>query len=72
MKWTDLIDRIILTYNNKLVHSTTGLMPKEARHPSNELEANVNMQLKAKPNRKDPDIKLENKAYIYIYYTILI
>ena len=49
---TDLIHPILLTYNSKLVHSATGLTPKEARDPSNELEAYANMKLKAKHNRK--------------------
>ena len=52
MQWADLIYPILLTYNNKLVQSPTGLTPQEARDPPNELEAHVNMILKAKHKRK--------------------
>ena len=48
MQWAHPIYPILLTYNNKLLHSPTGLTPKEARDPPNELEAYVNMKLKAK------------------------
>ena len=57
---------ILLTYNNKLVHSATGLTPKEARDPSNELEADVNMQLQATRNIKYPELKVGDTVYIYM------
>ena len=43
---------IILTYKNKMVHSSTGLAPNEARKPQYELTAYLHMTLKAKHNRK--------------------
>ena len=52
MQWTDLIYPIQLTYNNKKVHSSTGLTPNEARKPSNELESFINMKMRAKHNRQ--------------------
>ena len=64
-QWTDLIFPILLTYNNKLVHSATGLTPKDARLPSNELTAYVNMSLQAKHQKKYPEIKVGDKVYIY-------
>lgn len=66
MQWVDLIYPILLTYNNKLVHSSTGLTPNEARKPSNELEAYINIKMKAKQNRKYPEIKVGDKVYIYM------
>ena len=66
MQLVYLIYPILLTYNNKLVHSPTGLTPIEARDPSNELEANVNMQLKAQRN-----IKYSEILYIYLKRTKL-
>ena len=48
---------ILLTYNNKMVHSSTGLTPNEARKPQNELTAYLNMTLKAKHIIKYPEIK---------------
>ena len=34
-QWVDLVFEILLTYNNKLVHRTTGLVPSEARKEEN-------------------------------------
>ena len=65
MQRFDLIYPILLAYNNKLVHSATGLTPKEARDPSNELEAYINMKLKAKHTRNNPHINVGDKVYIY-------
>lgn len=31
IQWTDYIFEIMITYNNKMVHSATGLTPKEAK-----------------------------------------
>ncbi|MFM7980590.1 MAG: hypothetical protein ACKPKO_14855, partial [Candidatus Fonsibacter sp.] len=64
-QWTDLIFPILLTYNNKLVPSATGLTPKDARLPSNELTAYVSMSLQAKHQKKNPEIKVGDKVYIY-------
>ena len=36
-QWTDLIYPILLTYSNKLAHSSTDFTPKEARTHENEL-----------------------------------
>ena len=40
IQWTDYIFEILLTYNNKMVHSAHKLTPKDARKPSNELKVN--------------------------------
>ena len=47
MQWADLIYVILLTYNNKIVHSAIPLTPKEASGPSNEQEAYANLNWKA-------------------------
>ena len=63
--WTQLIYPILLTYNNKLVHSATEMTPKEATKPENELNANVNMKLKAKHSRRYPVLSVGDKVHIY-------
>ena len=37
--WSDYIFEILLTYNNKMVRSTTELAPNEARKPQSELKS---------------------------------
>ena len=53
-QWTELIYPILLTYNNKLVHSDTEMTPKEGSKQVYELQVFVNLKLKAKHSRKYP------------------
>ena len=41
-----------------MIYSATNFTPNDAERPSYELMTNMNMQLKAKHNRKYPDIKI--------------
>jgi hypothetical protein len=65
IQWTDYIYPILLTYNNKMKHSAIGMTPNEARKPENELEAYVNMKMKAKHSRLYPNIAVDDKVKIY-------
>ena len=67
MHWVYLIHSILLSFNSKLVHSAFALTPKEAREPSKEVAANVNMKLQANHNRKCLELNVGDKVYIYIY-----
>ena len=64
IQWTDYILEIMLTYNNKDVHSATGLIPNEARKEKNELKARVNVAMKARKDRIYPSIKVGDKVKI--------
>ena len=64
-QWTDHIGYVLLTYNHKMIHRTTHMTPYDARKPKNELEVKHNIILKAKHNRKYPDINVGDKAKIY-------
>ena len=66
VQWTKYIYPILLTYNNKMVHSSTGLTPNDARKPQNELTVYLNMTLKAKRIRKYPDINIGDKVFIFM------
>ena len=63
--WTQLIYPILLTYNNKLLHSGTGMTPEAATEPENELNAYVNLKLKAKHSRRYPPLTVGDKVHIY-------
>ena len=64
-QWNDYIFEILLTYNNKLKHSSTKFTPNEARQEKNELTIKLNMELHKKHNRKYPVIQLGDKVKIY-------
>ena len=56
---------ILLTYNNKLKHSSTKFTPNEARNNKNELNVKINMLMNQKHNRKYPILEVGSKVKIY-------
>ncbi len=36
-EWYNELYAVLLTYNNKMVHRSTGMTPKQAREPNNSL-----------------------------------
>ena len=64
IQWTDYILEILLTYNNKNVHSTTKFTPSEAKKPKNEFEVRLNISLQAKRNRTYPEIEVGDSVKI--------
>ena len=65
VQWTDFIFEILLTYNNKLVHSTTGYTPSAARSKDNQKDVWINTYLKSKHNRVYPTLEVGDKVKIY-------
>ncbi len=64
-QWNDFIFEIVLTYNNKLKHSTTKFTPNEARTKGNELNVKLNMLLNQKHSRNYPLLQEGSKVKIY-------
>ena len=64
IQWTDYIFEIMLTYNNKDVHSATGLTPNEARKEKNEFKAKLNVSVKARKERTYPTLEVGDKVKI--------
>ena len=64
-QWKDFIYEILLTYNNKLKHSSTSHTPNEARNNKNELNVQITMLMHSKHNRKYPFLKIGDKVKIY-------
>ena len=64
IQWTDYILEIMLTYNNKDVHSATNMTPNEARKEKNELKARMNVAMKARRDRQNPQIEVGDKVKI--------
>ena len=64
IQWTDYILEIMLTYNNKEVHSAINMTPNEARKEKNELKAKMNVAMKAKRDRIYPELKVGDKVKI--------
>lgn len=64
IQWIDYITEILLTYNNKDVHSATGLTPNEARKERNEFRAKLNVSVKAKKERIYPSLEVGDRVKI--------
>ena len=56
IQWTDYNFEILLTYNNKDIHSSHNLTPKDARLPKNELKVKLILSINAKRSRTYPEI----------------
>ena len=64
IQWIDYISEILLTYNTKNVHSSTGLTPKQAREPKNTIKTKLNMSIKATKNRKYPELDVGDNVKV--------
>ena len=58
----------MLTYNNKTEHTVTGFTPSEATKKVKELDVKFNLEMKAKRNRKYPDLAIGDKVKILLTY----
>ena len=56
---------ILLTYNNKDIHSSHGLTPNEARKDNNRMNVLANLELKKVSTRKYPNILIGDKVKLY-------
>ena len=64
-QWTDFIFPIILTYNNKLIHSSTKMTPADARKKENSMTVKLNLELIAKHGRKYEEIKIGSLVKVF-------
>ena len=64
IQWDSLIFEVLITYNNKLKHSTHGYTPADAAKKENSLDVKLNLEAKAKNTRKYPEISVGDKVKI--------
>ena len=64
IQWVDYNLEIMLTYNDKMKHSATGMTPKEARKDKNDFRAMLNVASKAKKERIYPTLEVGDKVKI--------
>ena len=64
-QWIDFVYPIMLTYNNKMVHSSIKMTPYEATKPSNAIYVNSNIELRASFTRKYPELEIGSNVKIY-------
>jgi hypothetical protein len=65
-RWIDMLDKVVNLYNNKLIHSTIRMTPRDALKPTNKLEVHLNIQMKAKFNRPYPELRKGDNVRVAI------
>ena len=63
--WTEVLPEVLKKYNEKMVHSTIGMTPKEATKGSSEFDVKTNLEINRISNRKYPELKLDDKVRVY-------
>ena len=64
IQWTDYNLEIMLTYNDKMKHSATGMTPNQARKDKNEFRAMLNVASKAKKEKIYPELNVGDRVKI--------
>ncbi len=64
-KWHEVLYAVLLTYNNKNIHSTINMTPNEARKDHNNFHVKLNLELKAKFIRKYPNIAIGSMVKVF-------
>ena len=60
-----ILFEVLLTYNNKDIHSSTGLTPNEDKLDKNRLQVKLNLELHRISKRKYPDLKVDDEVKLY-------
>ena len=62
-KWVDQLKPILNKYNNT-EHTTIKMSPNDAKKPQNEMTVKFNLELKAKKNRKYPELNKDSEVRV--------
>ena len=63
--WSELLYPILLKYNNKSVHSSTGYTPADAGKTQNHLNVKINMEMRKSKSRVYPDIQVGDYCSVH-------
>ncbi len=63
-QWTDYVYQVMLTYNNKSVHSSTKKVPVDAMKDNHQVDVKANLEIRAMKNRKYPPLNVNDNVKI--------
>ena len=63
--WRTVLPEALKKYNEKMVHSTIGMTPQDARNPGAEFDVKTNLEIHRISNRKYPELDLGNNVRVY-------
>ena len=64
LQWNGFNFAVLLTYNRKMIHSSTKMTPNDATKPTNEVDVKANLELRAKRNRIYPPLDIGDSVKI--------
>eukprot|EP00971_Amphidinium_carterae_P348503 6490527-Amphidinium_carterae.1 len=64
-KWDELLDKVLLVYNRKKIHTVTGMTPVDAMKEENQSKVKINLELKKKHSRKYPNIAVGDYVRVF-------
>ena len=63
-QWIDYVYQVMLTYNNKSVHSSTKKIPADAMKDTHQVDVKANLELRAMKNRRCPPLNVNDNVKI--------
>ena len=63
--WKDVLYEVLLTYNNKDIHSSMGMTPAQAKLKENTLQVKLNLELHRVHTRRYPDVNIDDEVKLY-------
>ena len=63
--WWEVLYPVLLTYNNKMVHSVTKFTPSDAMKPSNTTQVKFNLELKRRHSRMYPNVAIGDYVRVF-------
>jgi hypothetical protein len=63
-QWQNYVYQVMLTYNNKLVHSSTKKTPADAMKDTHQVDVKANLEIRAMKNRKYPPLNVNDSVKI--------
>ncbi len=63
-QWIEYVYQVMLTYNNKSIHSSTKKTPADAMKSSHQMDVKANLEIRALKNRKYPSLNVDDSVKI--------
>ena len=64
-QWTSVLYPVLLTYNHKMIHRTTGMTPDDARKKENHIHVKTQLEIHRITKRRYPDINIGDSVKVY-------
>jgi hypothetical protein len=63
--WTEVLPEVLKKYNEKMVHSSIGMTPEEAKLETSEFDVKTKLEINRISNRKYPPLDINDDVRVY-------